>query len=79
MSESIIEERDFPPLPRESAEARYRTDPVFRNLVDVMFSMLDRDGSRAFTPSELREATMLACAMYETMRIKPILILRGSK
>lgn len=45
-----------------SAKERYRNDPVFHRLVDVIRSML-RDNQA--TPSELREALMLAAYLEE--------------
>ena len=56
---------------RLPAEARYEADPVFRSLVDVIGAMLERDQSRTFTPTEVREAAMLACIRYEAIHIKP--------
>jgi hypothetical protein len=59
---------------RLPAEERYERDPVFRALVDMIGSMLEQDQSRTFTPTEVREAAMLACIRYEAIHIKPRLI-----
>lgn len=48
---------------------RYKHDPVFRGLVNTLRSLLVRSD---FTPSELREAVLLAATMYETETIRPL-------
>jgi hypothetical protein len=63
--------------PMMSPKDRYRNDPVFRNLVDVMQSLLEDNACRQYTPTELREAVMLAASMYECRNIQPILIQDG--
>ncbi len=52
-----------------TAKERYRNDPVFRRLVDVLRSVL-RDNQA--TPSELREALMLAVYCEEMERPSPV-------
>lgn len=43
-------------------EDRYRHDPVFRNLVDMIYAgIVDHQ----FTPTEVRDAAMLAALKYE--------------
>ena len=58
-------------------EDRYRVDPVFKSLVNVLCSMLERDGSRLFTPTEVREAAILATCMYENIHIRPLVMMRS--
>ena len=41
---------------------KYQTDALFKNLVDYMESFIQRGD---FTPSEVREASMLASIRYE--------------
>lgn len=47
---------------------RYATDPNFAALVDVMHGFIARS---EFTPSELREAAILAAVKYEMGRGAP--------
>lgn len=44
-------------------QERYYRDPEFKRLVDVMVSMIHKAN---FTPTELREAAILAAIIYET-------------
>lgn len=45
-----------------SAEDRYRYDPVFSQLVDMIYAgIVDHQ----FTPTEVRDAAMLAAMKYE--------------
>lgn len=53
--------------PRE----RYETDPQFRNLVSVMVHQLYICN---FTPSELREAAILASILYDESKGPRVLI-----
>lgn len=48
---------------------RYTYDATFRNLVDTIRIMIENGN---FTPTEIREAAMLAQIMYEERHIKPI-------
>ena len=43
---------------------KYQTDTMFKNLVDYMESFIQKGD---FTPSEVREASMLASIHYEMM------------
>ncbi|MFQ5922987.1 MAG: hypothetical protein ACE5M4_09095 [Anaerolineales bacterium] len=54
-------------------EERYRRDPVFFALVNTLRSQLQQ---YQFTPTELREAVMLAATMHEMERVRPIYIQR---
>jgi hypothetical protein len=48
--------------PLSKAEDRYQTDSSFHQLVDLIYVEIDRGH---YTPSELREAVILAATMYE--------------
>jgi hypothetical protein len=50
---------------RLSPDERYRRDPHFRVLVDVLEHHI-REAN--YTPTELREAALLACIHYESTR-----------
>ena len=52
---------------------RYNHDPVFCRLVDFIESQLEGQDGLLFTPSELREAVLLASMRYENRHIRPIL------
>ena len=54
---------------RLSPEARYARDPWFRTLVDVLTAHLERSEFRDnYTPTELREAVILAAQRQEHIR-----------
>ena len=54
--------------PRE----KYATDPNYRRLVDMLEALIAK---AEFTPSEIREACMLACIRHEHYRrIRPVVI-----
>lgn len=55
----------------KTPQERYLSDPQFHILVDVMEKHI-RDAE--YTPSEIREAAVLACIHYEQMTIRPIFI-----
>ncbi len=46
---------------------KYTHDPEYRYLVDMMEQLIER---AQFTPSELREASILACINYEMRRVR---------
>ena len=48
-------------------DARYRRDPKFRSLVDMMEAHIH---SADFTPTEMREAALLAAIHYEHKRVR---------
>ena len=50
-----------------TVEERYQTDPMFHTLVDIMYNMIVQ---AKFTPSELRDAAMLAAIRYEMSRVR---------
>ena len=53
---------------RTPATERYRNDAAFRNLVDMMRAAIE---NAEFTPSEIREAAMLAQILYEETNLRP--------
>lgn len=63
-------------MSRLTARERYESDPTFRMLVNVQLDIIEhshnRDGTM-FTPTELREAAMLAAEIFETRHIRPML------
>ncbi len=61
--------------PRTSDE-RYQADPVFHALVDMLYHQLESQGCKDWTPSDLREAALLAGIMYEVRHIRPIILSR---
>jgi hypothetical protein len=56
-----------PSAPLYTVERRYATDPVFRTLVDTLQHCLE---SLAVTPSEVREALLLALYKVEERRTR---------
>lgn len=64
-------------LSRLSPAERYRRDPHFATLVDTLQAhMLD---PAHYTPTELREAVMLAAIMFEDRRMRMVFIDRGDQ
>ena len=53
---------------------RYFNDPMFHNLVDMMQAMIHRAD---FTPTEMREAAMLAQIIYEERNPRPVVFSRA--
>lgn len=53
---------------------RYREDPQFHMLVDMLRSWIIQNPE--ITPTELREAVMLAASIHEMTYVKPLLITR---
>lgn len=51
---------------------RYKCDPVFKNLVDMLQHYLGSNQG-TFTPTELREAVLLATTLYENRVIRPLI------
>jgi hypothetical protein len=56
---------------RLTPEERYRRDPVFHALVDMLRSAL---AGGNFTPTELREAAILAAAAHEMETLRPLFL-----
>jgi hypothetical protein len=50
---------------------------MFAHLVDMMRHFLETNND--FTPTELREAAMLAATMYEYQHIRPIILTRDDQ
>lgn len=66
---------------RMKAHDRYQHDPIFARIVDTLQIMLETEddyAGRQFTPTEMREAAMLACELYEYRHIRPILLLKST-
>lgn len=60
---------------RLAAQERYEKDQVFAYIVDTLYSMLCvNHGKLQFTPTEMREAAMLACTKYEFTHVRPLFI-----
>ena len=53
------------------ATDRYKNDPMFRALVDNLRHQIME---ARYTPTEIREAAMLAQIMYEEMTLRPLLL-----
>jgi len=53
--------------PRE----KYMNDPEYHNLVNMLEQFIER---ARFTPSELREASILACINYEMRHVREMTI-----
>jgi hypothetical protein len=52
-----------------TAEDRYQRDPLFHRLVDLMCHQITE---LQLTPTEMREAAMLACIKFEQMHPRPM-------
>lgn len=48
-------------------EEKYKNDVSFKNLVDTIHCLIT---DARFTPSEVREAAVLACIHYERLNVK---------
>lgn len=53
---------------------RYEHDPVFHQLVDLLRHYLEENACRQYTPTELREAVILAASMYDFLHIRPMIM-----
>ena len=58
--------------PRE----RYHNDIIFKGLVDMMVVNINQCN---YTPSEMREAALLASIIYEEITIRPAMFLPNKK
>ena len=58
---------------RLKSEQRYQDDPVFAAIVDTLYSMLSKS-ENSWTPTELREAAMLAALKYEYTHVRPMFV-----
>ena len=59
-----------------SSRERYQTDPLFRMLADTIYRIAEQahaDGN-TFTPTELREAAMVAAIRMEERHMRPLMI-----
>jgi hypothetical protein len=52
-----------------TGEQRYLHDAEFKMLVDTIHSLIDK---LQYTPSEIRDAAMLAAIHYEMRQIRPL-------
>jgi hypothetical protein len=52
---------------------RYEDDPAFRHLVDMLYMVIEKGD---YTPSEIREAAMLAQIKYEDRNPRPMTFTR---
>lgn len=59
---------------RLSPTERYRTDVNFRNMVNMLYNLV---AEAQFTPTEIREAAMLAQIKYEELNIRTLIIEDG--
>lgn len=60
---------------RVPASERYQSDPMFRAIVDQFRALLSTNND--VTPSDIREAALLAATMHEMTVIRPLLIHPG--
>lgn len=51
----------------KSPKDKYMNDPEYKHLVNMLEQLIDQ---ARFTPSEIREACMLACINYEMRHIR---------
>jgi hypothetical protein len=62
-----------------TSRERYNQDPLFRMLADTIYRIAERahaDGN-TFTPTELREAAMVAAVMFEERHMRPVVLKGG--
>lgn len=59
---------------RSLPEWRYQHDLKFKGYVDLMHHLIQR---AELTPTEVREAAMLACIHYESYQVRKIYLDRG--
>ena len=56
----------------KTPDEKYANDPSYRQLVDMLTALIDQ---AKYTPSEIREACMLACILHEQYRrMRPVVI-----
>ena len=65
-------------MARLKAQERYDQDFVFAAIVDTLYSMLCQ-GENSWTPTELREAAMLAALKYEYTHVRPMFVHKVDK
>jgi hypothetical protein len=56
---------------RVAAADRYESDPAFAAIVDVIYMHICEG---TFTPTELREAVILAATKYEMLHARPMIL-----
>lgn len=52
-----------------TGQDRYLHDPVFHTLVDTIYVAIDQ---LQYTPSEIRDAAMLAALHWEMRQVRPV-------
>lgn len=57
----------------KSVDNRYKNDPTFHALVDMLYVSIAQG---QYTPSELREACMFASCLYEYQHVRPFILHR---
>lgn len=55
----------------DSSEERYRNDPAFHRLVDTIYVWICE---QHYTPSEVRDAAMLAALKFEYLHMRPMIL-----
>lgn len=55
----------------KTPKEKYMNDPEYHQLVDMLENFIER---AQFTPSELREASVLACINYEMRHVREVTI-----
>lgn len=64
---------------RLATQERYERDQVFAYIVDTLYSMLCVNHDKLqFTPTEMREAAMLACMKYENTHLRPMFVVEST-
>jgi len=59
--------RDYEMTP----DKKYQNDPAYRQFVDMVRYQLRQSN---YTPTEIREACILACTMHEMETVRPIMV-----
>ena len=53
----------------DTVKDRYLRDPLFHTLVEILLAQLNEC---SFTPTELREAAMLAASIHDVRHVQPL-------
>ncbi|MFB3894932.1 MAG: hypothetical protein ACE14V_01365 [bacterium] len=68
-SGKVTTKEDYKPLIHLSPEDRYHRDPYYHALVHSIYSLIEK---AEFTPTEVREAAMFACILYDQRHSRPL-------